>query len=86
MQPIQLTKFGETLINYPGSESNDQSELYCCIGIHEECGWMDIHKISKTHVALTCRNCGLRVVIPKDIKTYGQLREYCNKIISNMEK
>lgn len=82
MEPIKLTKFNEYLREYPGSSSgdtdkDDTAKLSCCIGVHETCdGWMDINSISKTHKAIRCRNCSLRVVIPISIETYAQLREW----------
>jgi len=44
--------------------------------MHEECGSVDFKSISATHNAIYCRHCGLRVAIPKEIDTYGKLRQY----------
>lgn len=47
-----------------------------CIGIHEICnGYVNIKQNSRTHHALLCPNCGLRIPIPIWVKTYGDLRK-----------
>ena len=77
IEPIVLTEHGETLRGYPDSRGGDEGELYTCIGVHDVCNcWMDIRRASWTHNALLCRGCGLRVVIPMDVKTYGDLRQH----------
>ena len=82
IEPIKLTEFGEMLESYPDSKVGDERELSTCIGVHGTCsGWVDIKQVSKTHQAILCRSCNLRVVIPKEIKTYGQLRQYLKKLI-----
>lgn len=78
MEPIALTQFGETLLEYPGSKTTDESKLSGCIGIHEVCNcWVDLRVISKTHNILKCRSCGLRIPLLKSIDTYGKLRQWC---------
>ncbi|MBD3250853.1 hypothetical protein GF380_00015 [Candidatus Uhrbacteria bacterium] len=80
LEPILLNAFNERLLEYPpnhpmGKHTRDHDELGSCIGIHDICrGWVDLKHISRTHHAIVCRSCGLRVVIPVDIQTYGQLR------------
>lgn len=75
--PIVLTEYGDALSEYPNSDPEKYPQLSTCIGAHDICnGWMDIHEISKTHSAITCRKCGLRVVIPKEIDTYHKLKKY----------
>ena len=81
VEPIVLDKnTGEILLGYPGSEQGDEGELWCCIGVHEICrGWVDIKPISTTHQALVCRSCGMRILVPASVKTFGDLRSFFNK-------
>lgn len=81
LKPIVLTKFDETLLeptaDYDEHHTYNDSELKSSIGVHDVCkGRMDLKEISETHQVIVCRECGLRVVIPKTIQTYGDLREY----------
>ncbi|MDP4038344.1 MAG: hypothetical protein Q8P54_00005, partial [bacterium] len=83
LAPIQLTPEGDSLSEYPPSthakylvkHSRDEDSLGSCVGIHEFCkGWMDRCGATKTHDAIVCRGCSLRVLFPKETKTYGDLR------------
>ncbi len=79
--PIVLTKTGATLINKDDSqgELTDDSEFpkASIIGIHKKClGYPEIYPDSETHNAIYCHRCGLRIVYPNTVKTYGQLRKY----------
>jgi len=48
--------------------------------VHGFCqGWMDRHQTTEEHNCIICRSCYLRVVFPKEIATYGELREYLRK-------
>ncbi len=91
-EPIQLGQYGEKLYDSLGSPVNpenlDGKDMIVCIGIHRPCHgglepgeamngcYMDIHVISETHRAITCRGCRMRVVIPIEVKTYGDLRRW----------
>ena len=82
LKPIQLTAEGDLLREYPPSgdyfvdHTRDDCELSSCVGVHDYCNsWMDRARATKTHDAIVCRGCHLRVLFPKEIKTYGQLRE-----------
>lgn len=87
IEPILLNKNGEKLNDYPNSEGGDKKRLSNPIGVHAICsGWVDIGKISETHKAIACRGCHLRIVIPKEIKTYGDLRKHLIKQINEEEK
>ena len=80
IEPIKLTEFGEMLKGYPDSEVGDEGNLESCIGVHYLCrGWVDIGRISQTHNAIICRSCKLRIPVPKEIKTYGDLRHHLSK-------
>ena len=83
LKPIQLNGEGDVLREYPPSgegfvnHTRDSCELSSCVGIHDFCNcWMDRTHATKTHDAIVCRGCHLRVLFPKEIKTYGQLRAY----------
>lgn len=80
LKPIQLTPEGDMLREYPPSDSGnhtrDDRELSNCVGVHDYCnGWVDRNRATKTHDALSCRRCRLRVLFPQEIKTYGELRQ-----------
>ena len=80
--PIQLTEHGERLRECPpadvlGDHTRDDHNLKHAPGIHDYCSsWFDVVQVSKTHNALHCKGCGLRVVFPSTITTYGELRRY----------
>ncbi len=85
--PIQLSPEGEMLREYPPAplfagleyfvdHTRDSCSLNSCIGIHEYCdGWMDRTPATKTHDAILCRVCRLRVLFPKKVKTFRELRQ-----------
>lgn len=81
LKPIQLTADGDFLREYPHSNgylvdhTRDDHKFSCCVGVHDYCNsWMDHTRATKTHDAIVCRGCHLRVLFPKEIKTYGELR------------
>lgn len=77
LDPIVLTKYGESLLEYPSDRGHarDESTLGSTVGVHELCrGFVDRVKVAKEHDALVCRQCCLRVVFPNTVKTYGDLR------------
>lgn len=78
MEKIALTELGEYLLEHPDFPATDESELsHRCIGLHETCrGWIYHNPISATHQAIWCASCKLRIVMPREIETYGQLRQY----------
>ncbi len=48
---------------------------------HAVCGgFCHLTPISKTHQAISCVKCNLRVEFPIEIETYGQLREYFEQL------
>lgn len=87
LEPIQLTPEGDLLREYPPStlafgleyfvkHTRDGNDLGSCVGVHEFCdSWMDRTRATKTHDAIVCRGCHLRVLFPKEVKTYGDLRQ-----------
>lgn len=77
-EPITLTKYGEKLIeDDPKPDHSDADELGTILGIHELCrGFIEKNETSEYYSAIFCRRCYLRVIIPNDIRTYGELREY----------
>ncbi len=87
LEAIVLTKFGETLVEQENDNLKDTNTIFGiyegriierCIGVHEFCrGFVDCKPVSKTHNVIICRACGLRINIPIDITTFGQLREWC---------
>lgn len=89
MEPIRLNEAGDWLIernDYPVSlvdglgyfvtHARDGDRLASCVGLHKGCrGYLDKIPSTDSEEALVCSNCHLRVLFPKDVKTYGQLRE-----------
>lgn len=83
LDPILLTAEGDMLEEYPphGNEgflvdhTRDEDKVNSTAGVHAHCnGWVDRHETTKTHNALVCRKCHLRVSFPKSVTTYGGLR------------
>jgi len=85
MEPIILTEIGEMLIvNSELGPLTDNSCLQedCHIGIHYICrGFIDLKPVSLKYNAILCRSCKLRIVIPRAIITYGDLRSYFERIL-----
>jgi hypothetical protein len=88
LEPIQLTPNGDFLCEYPPGSSSlsglthfvthtrDHDTLAVCIGCHMFCdGFMDRIRSTATHDAIICRRCHLRILFPKETKTYGDLRK-----------
>lgn len=84
LKPIQMTPEGDMLEEYPPSgdssyfvdHTRDDHELTSCVGLHSYCnGWIDRNRATKTHDALSCRKCHMRVLFPKEVKTYGEFRQ-----------
>jgi len=75
--PIVLTEQGDTLLERSDRRGapplSDETSLGG--GVHAICGGcIDYRRTTNTHSVLLCRACGLRLVIPADVVTYGQLR------------
>jgi hypothetical protein len=92
MDPIVLTESGETLEPYSGfdelSTTDGTALVSSCwgtrtyskdvVGIHDVCnGIIRLRKISVTHNALCCNQCGLRIAILIQVDTYRKLRRWC---------
>lgn len=87
LEPIRLTADGDLLREYPPGHrgfgqryfvdhTRDESKLNTCVGTHAYCGgWMDRRGATATHDAIVCRGCHLRVLFPKTVDTYGELRQ-----------
>jgi hypothetical protein len=84
---IPLTELGESLQPYPKFDGSDykmldDNTIGNCMGVHHVCGgFVDLKEVSKTNNAMICRSCGLRVVLPNTVETYGELREWTEKNI-----
>ncbi len=87
LEPIQLTKDGEILLEFPPevtsrnwlvNHTRDHDELAKSrVGIHGYCGArLNRNRVTEVSDALHCNDCGLRILIPKEIKTYGELRQH----------
>lgn len=90
LKPIILTDIGDELLEYPPSgttfgvdHTGDDNKLSICVGVHAVCrGWVDRREVTKTHDAICCRVCNLRVSFPKRITTYGELRQHLAELNS----
>ena len=77
MTPIKLTRYDDFLNDYPGSDNKDNSKLSYCIGVHDTCfGFIDLLDSSQTYNVIYCRKCHLRIPIPRNIVTYGELSQW----------
>jgi len=80
MDPIVLTKFGETLYCFgvndkTGLSLSSSKACGAAVGIHYICdGTIRLIKVSGTHNVLHCDYCSLRVLIPVEVDNYGKLR------------
>ena len=86
-EPIQLTPEGDLLGEYPPStlafgfeyfvrHKRDEDDLGLCIGVHKFCySRMDRMRATKALDTIVCRKCYLRVLFPKEVRTYGDLRQ-----------
>jgi len=89
LTPIQLTSMGDNLCECPPRPKESEYFKYFVnhtrdndpfgpflVGIHQLCnGWMERIQATKTHDVILCRKCCLRIPIPKEIRTYGDLRK-----------
>jgi hypothetical protein len=91
LQPVQITVVGDFLREYPPKKrtfafnyfvdhARDDSILQCCVGIHESLqkpcnGWMERFSDTDTEDSIICQKCHLMVLFPKEIRTYGGLRQ-----------
>lgn len=85
MKPIRLTNTGELLIVPEELGLTDESELLSggVLGRHDYKGCpggvVEFHEVLGGWV-VACLGCGLRLEVPKEVKTYGALRVYVDKI------
>jgi len=93
LTPIQLTLEGDLLGEYPPDKpalsrdyfvnhtrNENCLDLDSCVGVHEFCDHrMDRMRATKTHDAIVCQACNLRILFPKEVKTYGELRQALTK-------
>ncbi len=66
---------------------NDYADLKNPLGVHENCpnekkpysALIFRHTVTiAPYDIIVCALCELRIMIPKEIRTYGSLREYCH--------
>jgi len=90
MKPIPLTSTGDMLIVPEELGLSDESELLAgvVLGRHEwqGCpgGAVELYEVLGGWV-LTCLGCGLRRDVPREVKTYGALRIYAEKVFKEKE-
>ncbi len=92
LQPIQLTVDGDELLEDPKDgylvdHTRDDHKLGSCVGIHAYCkGWMDRRPATVVFDAILCRGCYLRVLFPREVVTYGELRFYLSEYIAEKRR
>jgi len=85
---VVVSEYGEKLSlgDRPGSDRSWTVPLSSC-DHHVTCrGFVDLKEVSETHVALTCRTCNLRVVIPRDVDTWGKFCAWMKKVLVDRRK
>lgn len=95
LKPIILTDRGERLLEKPSSKpssiwdgfyqyflqhTRNKDSFTDPIGIHQFCkGEVSLRQVAKGYNALFCPKCGMRILLPTEIKTYGELRKFLSK-------
>jgi len=75
---VFITEHGDAFIPSLGVKDRGPALDGCTtIGIHLVCtGLLLCQHVSKTHQAIHCKNCNLRVVIPRTVKTIEEIKDY----------
>ena len=78
LDPIRLTLDDDFLIEFAGNHLRDSDVLMVdSVGTHENCrGVMKRRHSNHKFDCLVCTGCYLRILFYKEIRTYGELREY----------
>lgn len=84
VEPIVMDNEGEALVPILKAGSvaarvfdNEDLLKEPIVGCHQFCGANMLKRnVSKTHFAIFCARCSLRVTVPKTVATYGDLREH----------
>ena len=78
LEPIQITLDGDFLdvpLGQGFKRPRDNDEFGLCIGTHQFCGGsINRGRATHTHDVIVCGRCYLRILIPREIETYGDLR------------
>lgn len=87
LKPVQLTPEGDLLQEYPRKPNSfgfshfvdharDNHEFGSYASLHKYCyGGMNRRRATEKYDALVCGQCYLRVLFPKEVRTYGELRQ-----------
>lgn len=78
--PIRLNEHGDT-IYFKGGQTNpdviEPGHNFVSIAQHQHCdGQVPRAKISDTNSVIYCKTCNLRVIVPLEVKTIGDLRNW----------
>jgi hypothetical protein len=89
LKPIRLSEFDEHLLGIEpedvhGKQPRDEDPLPNeRLGTHDLCrGTFNLREISKSHIAIICDACGLRIPISKRYVSYSGLRGRSNRILA----
>jgi len=92
LEPIPLTNDGDYLIDttpntrcigglhgydFQRQRTRDTDGIHSRTAVHKYCrGLFDFRHVTKDKNVLLCSSCGLRILVPTKVKTYGELRKY----------
>jgi len=69
-----VSEIGETVV---ANGLNQFEESPIEMSVHEHCkGLITTVGVSKSHLVLRCSNCGLRIPVPAEVLTLGDLRKH----------
>lgn len=74
---IKLNEAGDVLLEISDSPMDNNRKLSGRVGLHARCyGFIEVISTTITHKVLCCKRCSLRILIPKEVNTFGKLREH----------
>jgi len=86
--PIMLRQPAVILADFPQSEDDefpeeplqDEEPLRHEVGIHKECAEvLHFYRIFGAHGVIECLKCRVRIIVPRTVATYADLRRYCSE-------
>ncbi len=89
-KPVVVSSYGEEIratFSQNFAHKGEETKLACSGSIaHSICSYrVELKQISSTHNALVCSGCGMRIVIPAEVETVGQLRTHFSSYFAAME-
>ena len=78
MVPIRLTWFGDMMVEQPSLDPHIREDemIWKRSVVHGRCmGRLELHQVSDEWRSISCRKCRLRVYVPSNLNTFGELRK-----------